>query len=116
MMRFDGDLAETLLAIAQGRSKEIAIKLSSRAAASVVLARAVTGEYEGISISGLEHIDGTEPSRRRSAGRWKDSRESISPWDRSAGRRSTDGGRVLAVTALADGLDRAVAALTKPPR
>jgi phosphoribosylamine---glycine ligase len=114
MMRFDGDLAETLLAIAQGRSNEVAIKLSSRAAASVVLASGgYPGEYEkGISITGLEHIDGTEPSEAKV--RWAMEKTRVKVFHCGTTLRDgvlvTDGGRVLAVTALADGLDRAVAA------
>jgi phosphoribosylamine---glycine ligase len=114
MMRFDGDLAETLLAIAQGRSSEVAIKLSSRAAASVVLASGgYPGEYEkGISIAGLERIDGTEPSEAKV--RWAMEKTRVKVFHCGTALRDgallTDGGRVLAVTALADGLDRAVAA------
>jgi len=114
MMRFDGDLAETLLAIAQGRSKDVAIKLSSRTAASVVLASGgYPGEYvKGISISGLERIDGTEPSEAKV--RWAMEKTRVKVFHCGTTLRDgvlvTDGGRVLAVTALADGLDRAVAA------
>ncbi len=114
MMRFDGDLAETLLAIAQGRSRDVAIKLSSRAAASVVLASGgYPGEYEkGISITGLERIDGTEPSEAKV--RWAMEKTRVKVFHCGTALRDgalvTDGGRVLAVTALADGLDRAVAA------
>jgi phosphoribosylamine--glycine ligase len=114
MMRFDGDLAETLLAIAQGRSRDVAIKLSSRSAASVVLASGgYPGEYEkGISITGLERIDGTEPSEAKV--RWAMEKTRVKVFHCGTALRDgalvTDGGRVLAVTALADGLDRAVAA------
>jgi phosphoribosylamine--glycine ligase len=114
MMRFDGDLAETLLAVAQGRAREVAIRLSSRAAASVVLASGgYPGEYsKGISIAGLERIDGTEPSEAKV--RWAMEKTRLKVFHCGTAVRDgalvTDGGRVLAVTALADGLHRAVAA------
>ena len=61
MMRFEGDLAETLLACAEGRLKDSSIRLSPRAAVSVVLASGgYPGEYrKGVAISGLERIDGS---------------------------------------------------------
>jgi phosphoribosylamine--glycine ligase len=114
MMRFDGDLAETLLAVAQGRMREVSIRLSSRSAASVVLASGgYPGEYgKGISIAGLEHIDGTEPSEAKV--RWAMEKTRVKVFHCGTALRDgalvTNGGRVLAVTALADGLDRAVAA------
>ena len=114
MMRFDGDLAETLLAVAQGRAREVAIRLSSRAAASVVLASGgYPGEYgKGISIAGLERIDGAEPSEAKV--RWAMEKTRVKVFHCGTAIRDgalvTDGGRVLAVTALADGLGRAVAA------
>ena len=114
MMRFDGDLAETLLAVAQGRMREVSIRLSSRSAATVVLASGgYPGEYgKGISIAGLEHIDGTEPSEAKV--RWAMEKTRVKVFHCGTalhdGALVTNGGRVLAVTALADGLDRAVAA------
>ncbi len=114
MMRFDGDLAETLMAIAQGRARDVAVRLSSRAAASVVLASGgYPGEYrKGVAIGGLEHIDGAEPSDVKV--RWAMEKTRIKVFHCGTAARDgvlvTAGGRVLAVTALADGLDRAVAA------
>ena len=67
MMRFEGDLAETLLACAEGRLKNLKIRLSPRAAAAVVLASGgYPGEYrKGVAIGGLERIDGAEPSQAK---------------------------------------------------
>jgi phosphoribosylamine---glycine ligase len=114
MMRFDGDLAETLLAVAQRRAHEVSIRLSSRAAASVVLASGgYPGDYRrGIAIGGLEHIDGTEPSDAKV--RWAMEKTRVKVFHCGTSVRDgvlmTDGGRVLAVTALSQGLERAIAA------
>jgi phosphoribosylamine---glycine ligase len=114
MMRFDGDLAETLLAVAQGRAREVAIRLSSRAAASVVLASGgYPGDYsKGIAIRGLEQIDGADPSDAKV--RWAMEKTRIKVFHCGTAVRDgalvTDGGRVLAVTALAQGLERAITA------
>jgi len=114
MMRFDGDLAETLLAIAQGRAREVAIRLSPRTAATVVLTSGgYPGDYaKGMPIAGLERIDGIEPSAAKV--RWAMERTRVKVFHAGTAERDgalvTDGGRVLAVTALAEGLERAVAA------
>ena len=114
MMRFDGDLAETLLAIAQGRAREVAIRLSARTAATVVLtAGGYPGDYaRGTPIGGLERIDGVEPSEAKV--RWAMEKTRVKVFHAGTALRDgvlvTDGGRVLAVTALAEGLERAVAA------
>jgi len=114
MMRFDGDLAETLLAIAQGRARDVALRLSSRTAVTVVMtAGGYPGDYaRGTPIAGLERIDGVEPSAAKV--RWAMEKTRVKVFHAGTATRDgalvTDGGRVLAVTALADGLDRAVAA------
>jgi phosphoribosylamine--glycine ligase len=114
MMRFDGDLAETLLAIAQGRAREVAIRLSPRTAVTVVLTSGgYPGDYaKGMPIAGLERIDGIEPSAAKV--RWAMERTRVKVFHAGTAERDgalvTDGGRVLAVTALAEGLERAVAA------
>ena len=114
MMRFDGDLAETLLAIAQGRARDVAIRLSSRTAVTVVMtAGGYPDDYaRGTPIAGLERIDGVEPSAAKV--RWAMEKTRVKVFHAGTATRDgalvTDGGRVLAVTALADGLDRAVAA------
>jgi phosphoribosylamine--glycine ligase len=114
MMRFDGDLAETLLAIAQGRARDVAIRLSSRTAATVVLTSGgYPGNYaKGMPIAGLERIDGIEPSAAKV--RWAMERTRVKVFHAGTAEQDgalvTDGGRVLAVTVLAEGLERAVAA------
>jgi len=114
MMRFEGDLAETLLACAEGRLKDSSIRLSPRAAVSVVLASGgYPGEYrKGFPISGLERIDGAEPSDAKV--RWALQKTRVKVFHAGTatrdGRLETDGGRVLVVTAMAADLRRAVAA------
>jgi phosphoribosylamine--glycine ligase len=113
MMRFEGDLAETLLAVAEGRTGDAAVKLSPRSAVAVVLASdGYPGDYrKGVPISGLEKIDGVEPSDIKV--QWALSKTRVKVFHAGTalrdGRLVTDGGRVLAVTAMADGLEHAVA-------
>jgi phosphoribosylamine---glycine ligase len=112
MMRFEGDLAETLLAIAEGRTRDAAVKLSPRSAVAVVLASGgYPGDYrKGMPISGLEKIDGVEPSDMKV--QWALSKTRVKVFHAGTalhdGRLVTDGGRVLAVTTMADGLEHAV--------
>src|SRR5262249_11107900 len=105
MMRFEGDLAETLLAVAEGRMRDVSFKLSARSAATVVLASGgYPGDYQkGLPITGLEHIDGAEPSEVKV--RWAMDRVRVKAFHAGTASRDgqlvTDGGRVLAVTAMA---------------
>ncbi|HEX4209212.1 MAG TPA: phosphoribosylamine--glycine ligase [Candidatus Binataceae bacterium] len=114
MMRFDGDLAETLLAVAQGRSAEAAFRLSSRSAVSVVLASGgYPGDYrKGVVIQGLEQIEGGEPSPTKV--RWAMDRVRLKVFHAGTaldqGKIVTAGGRVLAVTAIAADLAAAISA------
>jgi phosphoribosylamine--glycine ligase len=113
MMRFEGDLAETLLACAEGRLGGLSVRLSPRSAVSVVLASGgYPGEYrKGFAISGLERIDGAEPSDAKV--RWALAKTRVKVFHAGTamrdGRLVTDGGRVLAVTAMADSLRAAAA-------
>jgi phosphoribosylamine--glycine ligase len=113
MMRFEGDFAEALLAVAEGRTRDAAVKLSTRSAVAVVLASGgYPGDYrKGLPISGLEKIDGVEPSEMKV--QWALSKTRVKVFHAGTalrdGRLVTDGGRVLAVTAMADGLEHAVA-------
>jgi phosphoribosylamine---glycine ligase len=113
MMRFEGDLAEALLAVSEGRARDAFVKLSSRSAAAVVLASGgYPGDYRrGLPIIGLEHIDGAEPSALKV--QWAMNKIRVKVFHAGTalhdGRLVTDGGRVLAVTAMADTLERAVA-------
>lgn len=114
MMRFEGDLAATLLAVTQANFDEVAFKLSSRSAVTVVLASAgYPGQYKtGLRIAGLEQIDGAEPSELKV--KWALDRVRVKAFHGATALRDgelvTDGGRVLAVTAMADHLERAVRA------
>jgi phosphoribosylamine--glycine ligase len=114
MMRFEGDLADTLLAVAQGRMRDVSFKLSSRSAATVVLASGgYPGDYQTrLPITGLEQIDGAEPSAVKV--KWAMDRVRVKAFHAGTalhdGQLVTDGGRVLAVTAMAEKLERAVAA------
>src|SRR6202166_1957067 len=114
MMRFEGDLAEALFACTEGRLKESSVRLSLRAAAAVVLASGgYPGEYrKGVAISGLERIDGAEPSDAKV--RWALQKTRVKGFHAGTamheGRLVSDGGRVLVVTAMATDLSRAVGA------
>jgi phosphoribosylamine---glycine ligase len=114
MMRFDGDLAETLLAVAQGRSADAAFRLSPRSAVSVVLASGgYPGDYrKGLTIKGMEQIEGGEPSPTKV--RWAMDRVRVKVFHAGTsldqGAIVTAGGRVLAVTAMATDLPAAIAA------
>jgi phosphoribosylamine---glycine ligase len=114
MMRFEGDLAATLLAVTQGHFGEVSFKLSSRSAAAVVLASAgYPGEYKtGLPVTGLDQIDGAEPSELKV--RWALDRVRVKAFHAGTSLRDgqlvTEGGRVLAVTAMAEKLERAVSA------
>ena len=113
MMRFEGDLAEALLAVSEGRARDAFVKLSSHSAAAVVLASGgYPGDYRrGLPITGLEHIDGAEPSALKV--QWAMNKIRVKVFHAGTalhdGRLVTDGGRVLAVTAMADTLEHAVA-------
>jgi phosphoribosylamine---glycine ligase len=114
MMRFDGDLAETLLAVAQGRSAEAEFRLSPRSAVSVVLASGgYPGDYrKGFAIKGLEQIEGGGPSPTKV--RWAMDRVRVKVFHAGTaldqGAIVTVGGRVLAVTAMATDLRAAITA------
>ena len=114
MMRFDGDLAETLLAVAQGRPAEAAFRLSPRSAVSIVLASGgYPGDYrKGFAIKGLEQIEGGEPSPTKV--RWAMDRVRVKVFHAGTaldqGTIVTAGGRVLAVTAMAVDLHAAISA------
>ena len=108
MMRFDGDLAETLLAVAQARVREAPFDFRPEPRRVWCWPRAAIRASigKGIPIAGLEHIDGTEPSEAKV--RWAMEKTRVKVFHCGTavhdGALVTDGGRVLAVTALADGL------------
>jgi len=114
MMRLDSDLAEILLASADGNVANAAIRLSPRSAAAVVLASAgYPGEYKrGIPIRGLDRLEGNVPSDIKIKWAMKKIRVKVfhSGTAMRDGNLVTDGGRVLTVTAMAPELATAVAA------
>jgi phosphoribosylamine--glycine ligase len=113
MMRFESDLAEALLAVAEGRAREADIKLSTRSAAAIVLASGgYPGDYrKGWPITRLDQIDGAEPSDLKV--QWALNKIRVKVFHAGTALRDgqlvTDGGRVLAVTAMAASLELAVA-------
>ncbi len=101
MMRIEGDLAELLLATTQGTVARSRVNLSSNSAVAVVLASGgYPGAYrKGVPITGLERaeeIEGVQLFHAATAIR--------------DGHLVTDGGRVMIVSARADGLAQAAAA------
>ena len=112
MMRFEGDLAETLLAAAEGRLDAAAFRLSPQSAATVVLASGgYPGEYrKGLPISGLEKIEGAQASDLKV--RWALRKVRVKVFHAGTAMRGgqlvTDGGRVLAASAAAGQLKDAV--------
>ncbi|HUO04528.1 MAG TPA: phosphoribosylamine--glycine ligase [Candidatus Binataceae bacterium] len=114
MMRFEGDLAQTLLEAAEGSIPDAPIVLSPRSAVAVVLASGgYPGDYrKGIPISGLERIEGDAPSEIKV--KWTVGKVRVKVFHagtaESGGKIVTDGGRVLAATASAPNLAAAVEA------
>ncbi len=114
MMRFDGDLAETLLACANGNLTNAATRLSPKSAVTVMLASGgYPGDYrKGIPITGLEKIEGSAPSDAKV--KWALEKTRVKIFHAGTvlrdGQLVTDGGRVLAVTAISDTLRKAVSA------
>ena len=112
MMRLDSDLAENLLASAEGNIANAAIRLSPRSAVAVVLASGgYPGEYKkGIAIRGLDRLEGNVPSEIKIKWAMKKIRVKVFHAGTATldGQLVTDGGRVLTVTAMAPELATAV--------
>jgi phosphoribosylamine---glycine ligase len=114
MMRAEGDLAQALLAAARGELSAEHFRLSPKSAVCVVLASGgYPGSYDkGLPITGLERIDGTEPSDAKV--RWAVDQVRVKVFHAGTanrdGRLVTDGGRVLVATAMAPTLERAAQA------
>jgi phosphoribosylamine--glycine ligase len=114
MMRFDGDLAEALLAVTEGNAARANVRLSPRSAAAVVLASGgYPGEYrKGVPITGLDRIEGNVPSDIKI--KWAMEKIRVKVFHAGTALRDgqlvTDGGRVVTVTAMAPELATAVAA------
>ncbi len=113
MMRYESDLAEALLATAQGNAGGIRLRLSPKSAATVVLASGgYPGDYrKGLPIGGLDRLEGAEPSASKVQWALRKIRVKVFHAGTSVkdGSLVTDGGRVLAVTAMAPDLAGAVA-------
>jgi phosphoribosylamine---glycine ligase len=108
MMRLKSDLLEVMLAVVEGRLDQIELKWDPRPALCVVASsKGYPGPYPtGVPISGIEDADSI-----------KDVKVFHSGTARRDGRIATDGGRVLAVTAvgntIADAQNRAYQAMGK---
>jgi phosphoribosylamine--glycine ligase len=106
MMRLKSDLLEVMLAVAEGRLGDIDLKWDPRPAISVVASsKGYPGSYPtGLPITGIEQADAMPDVKVFHAGTKFQN-----------GQVVTDGGRVLAVTALGDTIraarDRAYAAM-----
>ncbi|HVA81405.1 MAG TPA: phosphoribosylamine--glycine ligase [Candidatus Binataceae bacterium] len=114
MMRFESDLAATLLAAAEGRLADVEVRLSPRSAVTVILASGgYPGEYrKGLKINGLDKVEGGTPADFKVDWAMKKIRVKVFHAGTALkdGGLVTDGGRVLAVTAMAPRLESAVAA------
>lgn len=107
MMRYDGDLYQTLLACAKGELGKADIRFDSRAAVCVVMAaNGYPGDYEkGSVIRGLDAADALSDTKIFHAGT-----------KQQEGNIVASGGRVLGVTALGHSIDEARANAYKAVR
>jgi phosphoribosylamine--glycine ligase len=112
MMRFEGDLALTLAAVAGADPGGIEARLSPRSAVAVVLASAgYPGDYrKGIPIEGLDKLEQSAFADGQSFRNDIEVKVFQAGTALRDGRIVTNGGRVLAVTAAADRLTDATAA------
>jgi phosphoribosylamine--glycine ligase len=108
MMRLKSDLLEVMLAVADGKLDDVELKWDPRPALCVVASsKGYPGSYPtGLPISGLDEADAMKDVKVFHSGTAKKGNEIV-----------TDGGRVLAVTALgntiADAQNRAYQAMDK---
>jgi phosphoribosylamine--glycine ligase len=108
MMRFKGDLLETMLAVCDGKLDQVQLKWDPRPAICVVAtSKGYPGQYEtGLPISGIDDADSMRDVKVFHSGTKKQD-----------GNIVTDGGRVLGVTAIsntiAEAHNRAYAAMKK---
>jgi phosphoribosylamine--glycine ligase len=93
MMRLKTDLFEVLMAVAEGRLSQINLQWDPRPALAVVAAsKGYPGDYpKGVPITGIDKADALPNVKVFQAGT-----------KTQEGQIVTDGGRVLAVTALGD--------------
>jgi phosphoribosylamine--glycine ligase len=112
MMRLDSDLAENLLAAADGNVAKASVRISPRSAVAVVLASGgYPGDYQkGVAIRGLDRLEGNVPSDIKI--KWAMKKIRVKVFHAGTAMRDgqlvTDGGRVLTVTAMAPELATAV--------
>jgi phosphoribosylamine--glycine ligase len=93
MMRFKSDLLEVMLAVAEGKLENVALKWDARPAVSVVAtSRGYPGKYStGVPITGVDKADGSRDVKVFHGGTAMEGNQLV-----------TAGGRVLSVTALGD--------------
>lgn len=98
LMRLDGDLAEIMLACAEGRLHEVSLPLKPQTALGVVIAGSgYPGTYaKGMSIEGIEEAEALGNVKVFQAGTRVEGDRTVS-----------SGGRILCVTALGDTLAEA---------
>ena len=91
MMRFQSDLLEVMLAVADGKLDKVSLKWDPRPALAVVAtSKGYPGKYEnGVPITGIDKADALPDVKVFQAGTKQEGNQIL-----------TDGGRVLAVTAL----------------
>lgn len=95
MMRLKSDLLEVMLAVTEGKLEQVQLKWDPRPALAVVAASGgYPGKYRtGLPISGIDDADAMRDVKVFQAGTRMEGKQLV-----------TDGGRVLAVTALGDTL------------
>lgn len=95
LMRFDGDLAEVMMACVEGRLAQTELPLKQQHALGVVIAaQGYPGSYpKGMEINGLKDADALEGVKVFQAGT-----------EAKDGKILASGGRILCVTALGDDL------------
>jgi len=94
MMRLKSDLAEVMLAVADGKLDQVELKWDERPAIAIIAAsKGYPGKYPtGVPITGIEDAASMRDVKVFHSGTKRD----------AGGQLVTDGGRVVAVTALGD--------------
>lgn len=110
LMRMQTDIVPIFQAVVDGTLDNKLIEWDRRSAVCVVLAAGgYPGKYEkGIPIKGIDKVDQLEGAYVFQAGTKLESRESKVESRKSGARIVTNGGRVLGVTALGDGIKLAI--------
>jgi len=110
LMRMQTDIVPVLQAVVEGKLDNRMIEWDRRAAVCVVLASGgYPGKYEkGLPITGIDKVDQLEGSYVFQAGTKLESGELKVVSSKSKTRIVTNGGRVLGVTGLGDGIKLAI--------